>query len=230
MRIHYLQHVAFEDLAAIGNWAEEKGYPLSVTKFFQQDVAFPMMEEFDWLIVMGGPMNIYEEKEYPWLVREKQFIKAAVEQGKTVLGVCLGAQLIADVLGGRVYRNKNKEIGWFPIEATGAGRDFGFPAAFPAFHWHGDTFELPPGSLRLAQSKACANQAFLYQERVLGLQFHLESTPLSVEKLIQHCGEELVDGEYIQKPQFMLAQSGYFAEIDGLLRRLLDKMAQAEKP
>ena len=132
------------------------------------------------MIVMGGPMNIYEEKKYPWLLREKCFIEDATKTGKVVIGICLGAQIIADVLGANVYAGEHKEIGWFPIFRTKeAGESIvfrDFPSELEVFHWHGDSFDLPSGCIRLAESAACPNQAFIYDERVVGLQFHLEVT------------------------------------------------------
>ena len=143
MRIHYLQHVPFEDLAYIETWAKDKGHSLSVTKLYLNE-KLPGMDDFDWLIVMGGPMNIYEEREYPWLVEEKQFIEEVIKTGKVVLGICLGAQLIADVLGGKVRQNDYQEIGWFPVTKTSEANNSVFfkslPDDFMAFHWHGDTF------------------------------------------------------------------------------------------
>lgn len=102
MRIHYLQHVPFEDLANIEVWAGEKGHEVSVTRLYM-DETLPALDRFDWLIVMGGPMNIYEEVEYPWLIKEKEFIRNAINAGKFVMGICLGAQLIADVLGEKLF-------------------------------------------------------------------------------------------------------------------------------
>ncbi|HBF36965.1 MAG TPA: amidotransferase, partial [Firmicutes bacterium] len=114
MRIHYLQHVPFEDPANIGNWARQKGHRLTGTHLYNGEV-FPTMDRFDCLIIMGGPMNIYEAEKYPWLQSEKQFIKEAIDHRKVVLGICLGAQLITDVLGGKVTKNPEGEIGWLPV-------------------------------------------------------------------------------------------------------------------
>jgi GMP synthase-like glutamine amidotransferase len=110
MKIRYLQHVPFEGPANIGEWARKKGHILTGTHLYNNEVV-PSMDQFDWLIIMGGPMNIYEEKKYPWLQSEKQFIKEAIEHRKVVLGICLGAQLITDVLGGKVTSNPEGEIG-----------------------------------------------------------------------------------------------------------------------
>ena len=154
-------------------------------------------------------MNIYEEKEYPWLAAEKRFIEKAIRKDKIVLGICLGAQLLADVLGGRVVRNRYKEIGWFPVSLRPEGLESApfrnFPNVFPAFHWHGDTFSLPPGAAMLAESEACPAQAFSSNGgRILALQFHLESSIDSIRALIQNCSDELVDGEYIQSADAIL--------------------------
>jgi len=120
MRIHYLQHVPFEDLANIESWAKDRSHDLSRTLLFQEESP-PKLNEFDWLIIMGGPMNIYEHDKYPWLVKEKEFIRQAIEEDKIVLGICLGDQLMADVLGGKVHRNDHREIGWFPVKLTDEG-------------------------------------------------------------------------------------------------------------
>ena len=160
IRIHYLQHVPYEDPAYILSYAVHKGFAVSQTKLYEEK-RFPQLSSFDWLIIMGGPMNIYDTEHYPLLDREKRFIESAIKANKLVLGVCLGAQLIAGVLGARVVKNKYKEIGWFDVRSTIApeGRDSAVVKAFPdiytAFHWHGDTFEVPSGAQRFAQSDAC---------------------------------------------------------------------------
>jgi GMP synthase-like glutamine amidotransferase len=231
MRLHYLQHVPFEGPANIGNWAQDQGWQISGTRLYRHE-KLPGTDEFDWLVIMGGPMNIYEEREYPWLAAEKKFIREAVENDKIVLGVCLGAQLIADVLGGRVVRNTHKEIGWFPVtlrpEGLASTPFRGFPGEFPAFHWHGDTFSLPPGALMLAQSEACPAQAFSANGgRVLALQFHLESSIESIRALIQNCSDELVDGQYIQGAEAIWAKKDNFSNIHKTMLKLLQNIKKA---
>ena len=226
MRIHYLQHVPFEGLGNIENWALAKGHQVSDTQLYNND-PLPEPEEFDWLIVMGGPMNIYEEDRFPWLAREKIFIKDTIDAGKIVLGVCLGAQLIASVLGAKIHKNQYPEIGWFDVRLTDAAcksRAFSrLPERFTAFHWHGDTFDLPPGATWIAESDACRNQAFEYGGRVIGLQFHLDTTLESIRRLVEYCGDELVPGEYVQSEEEMLAgHRERLADLCGYSEILLD--------
>ena len=226
MNIHWLQHVPFEGLGAIGRWAGSKGHTLSCTRLFAGD-PFPEQGEFGMLVVMGGPMGIYDEQEYPWLVVEKAFIRATIEAGKPVLGICLGAQLLADVLGARVSANKEKEIGWFSVTRADSVPD-GLKGVLPekqtVFHWHGDTFGLPDGAVPLYASAGCTNQAFLYKDRVLALQFHLETTSESARPLIVNCRHELVPGPWIQTEQEIIEGLEKFAGInltmDGILEYL----------
>ncbi|MDD1744484.1 MAG: type 1 glutamine amidotransferase [Candidatus Methanoperedens sp.] len=226
MRIQSLEHEKFEGLANIESWAKKKDHCISRTLLFNKE-DLPGIDEFDWLVIMGGSMNIYEEEKYPWLAHEKNFIAEAIENQKTVLGVCLGSQLIADVLGVKVSKNKHKEIGWFPVtltkEATTSPIFGSFPPRFTAFHWHGDTFEIPRGAVRIAQSKACTNRAFEYR-KTIGLQFHLEYSANSIDLMFRNCGNEIVEGRYIQKPDEIISQNINVVETQRLLNLLLDNM------
>ncbi len=226
MRIHSLEHEPFEGLANIEVWAKNRGHSISRTLLFNNE-ELPDMGDFDWLVIMGGSMNIYEEEKYPWLRAEKNFIAEAIATRKIVLGVCLGSQLAADVLGGRVSRNKYKEIGWFPVSLTGEARNSPvfstLPGAFVAFHWHGDTFKIPPGAARTAQSDGCANQAFEYG-RVIGLQFHLEYSAESISLMFRNCGDEIVDGKYVQKPDEIISQISNVHKMNEILNTLLDNI------
>lgn len=232
MRINYFQHVAFEGLGTIEQWIYARGYHLTATKLYQND-PIPDMESVDWFIIMGGPMGVHDEDRLPWLKSEKRLIEKAVSKEKAVLGICLGAQLIADVLGARVYSNRFKEIGWFPIELTEVGQRsplFEFlPARLGVFHWHGDTFDLPAGAVHIARSEACLYQAFVYNERVIGLQFHLESTPKGVEALIENCSGALVKGSYIETPSQVMARSKDFRIINRAMDELLSRTEQMVK-
>jgi len=225
MRIHYFQHVPFEGLGNIEEWIRTRNHELSATRFYAGD-SLPKLGEIDSLIIMGGPMGVYDDKKYPWLAAEKKFIEAAIQAGKKALGICLGAQLIASVLGAKVYPHIHKEIGWFPLRLTGESGEAevlkGFPPELPAFHWHGDTFNLPVGAERLAETAACRNQAFSYGNDVIGLQFHLDVTRESVGQLIENCAAELVSAPYIQIPQQLLSSADEFEEIRKYMHKLLD--------
>ena len=194
MRIHYLQQVPFENAANIGKWAEENGHTLTKTEIFEGE-PFPDTSEIDMLAIMGGLMNIYQYRDYPWLKDEKIFIEKAIAKNIKIIGVCLGAQLIADVLGAKITQNPYIEIGWHDITLKNEVKNSSllkeFPDKFTAFHWHGDTFAIPDGAIHLASSEACNNQAFQYGENILGLQFHLEYSQNSIEKMLKYCANEL---------------------------------------
>jgi GMP synthase-like glutamine amidotransferase len=230
VRIHSLQHVPFENLASIGRWAERRGHSVSVSKLYAGD-PLPDVESFDVLVVLGGPMNADDDAIHPWLAEEKRLIGQAIEAGRKTLGVCLGSQLIARVLGARVYPHEHKEIGWFPVNSTEAAKQAGWFAddAFPAFHWHGDTFDLPDGAVLLATTEACRHQAFAWKDHVLGLQFHLEATTESVAEMLDHERDDLTAGPYVQDEAAIRATTAYFNEsarvLDALLDRLIPELA-----
>lgn len=223
MRVHFLQHVPFEHSANIGFWTCERGHDASRTLLYEGE-PLPPADAVDLLVILGGPMSVHDRKAHPWLAAELEFIEKYIKQGGFVLGVCLGAQLAALALGARVTRNPEREIGWFPVTLTeGAGESLlgELPEQFVPFHWHGDTFSIPQQSQHLAHSAACRNQAFQYGGRVLGLQFHLDYTAESIAVMIQQCGDDLVEGRWIQKPERMIVSE----RVEGtkrLLYELLD--------
>ncbi len=204
MRLHWLGHVPFEDAANIGLWAERQGCTVTDTQLYT-DAPLPAITDIDALAIMGGPMNIYQHRDHPWLIEEKRFIEQAIEARLPTIGVCLGAQLIADVLGAKVAQNPQIEIGWFEVETVTAANQEGLlpdlPSRFTAFHWHGDAFDIPSGATRLAQSEACPNQAFEYGGHVVAFQFHLEYSAQSIEKMLVHCADELVEAPFVQDKQ-----------------------------
>jgi GMP synthase-like glutamine amidotransferase len=223
MRAHYLQHVPYEGLGSIEPWLREAGYAIDRTRLYES-AELPSLEGVDLLIVMGGPMSVNDEADYPWLVEEKRFIRRAIEAGLPVLGICLGAQLIASALGQRVYPNREKEIGWFQIErVTGADASgFALPPSLEVFHWHGETFDLPPGAIQLARSEGSEHQAFLLPPRVVGLQCHLETTPDSARQILEQSRDELVASRFVQQESEILATPAErYAEIHRVMGGLL---------
>lgn len=222
-RVHYLQHVPFEGLGCIEDWLNKKHAEVTATKFFES-ASLPPVDDLDLLIVLGGPMSVNNEEKFPWLRQEKVFIRDAIQRNISVLGICLGAQLIAAAMGEAVYPNRRKEIGWFPINRVNApDACFAFPPQLEVFHWHGETFDLPKAAHLLARSEGCENQAFQLGERVIGLQFHLESTPNSVEQIVTNCREELLPSKYVQPEQIILDQSpAKYRKINQVTNVLLD--------
>ena len=207
MRISVLQHAANEGPGEIANWASERGHAVALHHLYLGD-ALPALDAFDLLVVMGGEMNIYQDRDYPWLKPERLLIRAALEGGRRAVGICLGSQLIADALGGRVTQNPSHEIGWFPVDFTKeAQRDFpALPASAIALHWHGDTFELPAGATRLGASKACPEQGFVVLGKCLALQFHFETDPPLVREMVEGSSDysQWPKGDFVQPPEQIL--------------------------
>lgn len=222
-----MQHVPFEDSGYIKTWAEQNDHQLTGTLLFD-DQELPSPQKIDALVVLGGPMGVGDEAEYSWLKREKSFIKECISQNKKVLGICLGAQLIANVLRASVAPMAQKEIGWFPLEWTNEAKQHPLFESLPqqqtVLHWHGDRFEIPEGALPLAGSKGCDNQGFLWNDQVLGLQFHLEMTRDGLAALIKNSTYELVraKGPFIQDADIML-NDGFFEENNRVMHQLLDR-------
>jgi GMP synthase-like glutamine amidotransferase len=179
---------------------------LGLATHFYKSIQLPDPEKVDLLVIMGGPMSVNDESEYPWLIAEKRFIRECIGAGKSVLGICLGSQLIASALGARVYRNQTKEIGWFPVNGLlSPGRTtFQFPESVEVFHWHGDTFDLPPGAIHIARSEACENQAFQLGKSVIGIQFHPETTPGLLKEMVAHGRSDLVISKNVQSEKEIL--------------------------
>jgi GMP synthase (glutamine-hydrolysing) len=227
MRIHYLQHVPFEDLGSMHGWFAERSDALTATHFYLQQKTLPPLDSFDWLVIMGGPMGVADTAVYPWLTAEQAFIRAAIDAGKTVLGICLGAQLIAVALGADVTVNSQREIGWFPLRSqTGKHPIANLLDGCVAFHWHSETFAIPAGAQHLASSEGCHNQAFSMDDRVYGFQFHLETTATSVKALLHHCGNELDDSRYVQSSDQILQDPQRFIEINAAMAKVLETIAR----
>lgn len=212
MKIHYLQHDDLVQACTIEQWATEQGILVSNTQVHKGE-AFPDISDFDLLIILGGRMGAYEEDMYPWLIDEKVFIKRAIAEHKYVLGLCLGAQILADVLGGLVYPHVHKETGWWPVhfspQIDGTLLQ-GLPETVHLFEFHGDTFTLPTGARLLASSECCENQAFIYNDRVLAVQFHPEVSVDKMNVLAEAVGD--VHGPYSQSATHYLNEQAYFEQ------------------
>lgn len=216
MNLHVVQHIGIEGPGIIADWARERGGSLTTTHLYAGE-SLTEPAAIDFLVLMGGPMNIYQDRDYPWLRAERAWLKDYLATGKPAVGVCLGSQLLADALGGRVLQNPVVEIGWAPVHFSAEARQrFPFlPVSHEVIHWHGDTFELPAGAVRLGSSDGCLNQGFLYADRVLGLQFHPEMTREGLSSLIE---AEQNGAEMLAQPDAM------YSSAHALLRQMLDAL------
>ncbi len=227
MRVYVLQHVPFEELGNIQPWLAQHNAEVHYCRLYAND-PLPDVNETDLLIVLGGPMSVNDESHYPWLVAEKAFLAQAIAAEKPIVGICLGAQLIASCQGARIYSNYAKEIGWFDITAvTAYGDVLSLPASMHVFHWHGETFELPANAVLLASSVACNNQIFQLGKRVIGLQCHLETTEENARSMVLHCADELTGGSFIQDADEILAASeAQYQQLSAWMALVLDYITQ----
>jgi GMP synthase-like glutamine amidotransferase len=203
MHIHCFQHESSETPGTIVEWAKIHSHTITYTCFFEKNFSLLPLDDFDVLLIMGGPMNVDEEEKYPWLPTEKNYIKKAIESGKKVLGICLGSQLIAAALGCQVYKGKEKEIGFFPVSFSDNALSnpiFNhFSKKYSLFHWHGDTYDLPENAMLIASTAICQHQAYIINSQVIGLQFHLEMNEYTIEKMILYGSDELLENsDFIQ--------------------------------
>ena len=193
-----LQHVACEEPGVIADALQRRGLSARIVRIHDGE---PVPRALDGaaLVVMGGPMGVYEADRYPHLRDELRLIEDAVRAGRPVLGVCLGSQLVAAALGARVYPGGYKEIGWYPVELSTAAADdplFGdVPRRFTPLVWHGDVFDLPRGAVSLASSALTAHQAFRFGDCVYGLLFHLELSPAQLAAMVSAFGDEIAAAE-----------------------------------
>jgi len=225
MHIHYFQHDHFEDLGYIGDWAEAHNFTTSVTRFDLKP-ELPSLDDFDWLVVLGGKMGVNDSDKYPWITSEIEFIKQAILAGKIVIGVCLGSQLLASALGARVYKNSEPEMGFYPVvfnqNATSDSVFKHFPAELNVMHLHFDIFELPAGAVAMAESQLTPVQAFRYGNNVFALQFHFELTESNAPVFIREVTPEIVPGRLVQYPSEMLQKIKYCRLNNEIFPRVLD--------
>ena len=230
-RLHIFLHVPYETPGCIETWIKEKGYFYSSTALYAGEI-IPDISEVDWLIVMGGPMSVHDTDLYPWMSEEKKFIEEAVVRDKVVIGICLGSQLIAEVLGSSVYRNDFKEIGWMPVQKNPVKTDspllHKFKEIETVFHWHGDTFNIPHGAVHGFTSECCVNQCFIYNNRIIGLQFHVEVTEYLLESMIENGIDELIPGKYIQDGASIRTGAHHIKRNNELMFSILDAMDELD--
>lgn len=232
LRFLSIEHVPQEGVGTISSYIQGLGGNLTRHRQYRQHPLSASHGDYDVLVAMGGPMGVYDSDQHSWLDGELRFIREAIDQGKPVLGVCLGAQMIAKALGAEVRKNPCTEIGWFPVHFEDAFLETrlgqGLDRKMDVLHWHGDTFSIPPGAVHVASSEACANQGFLYEERVLGLQFHLEMGTEEVDVMTEHFRDELVPDKFVQGGEEIRARTEecaasarrvLFSILDGWLER-----------
>lgn len=231
LNIHYYQHVNYEGLAAIQKWCDENGHNLTRTNF-KNDEPIPNPDFYDALIVLGGPMSVHDEVKYPWLIREKRSIDRALNDGKKVLGICLGAQLLAESLGGKVTKSSNVEIGWHKVylnnESNNSKHFIDFPKEFYSFHWHGEEFQLPNNCTNIAYSDACANQIFTYGDLAVGFQCHPEQNEYSIGRMIDRAGGSLKPEKFVNSREDIIKNIHYAKMNNDLLFKFLDSFLNYE--
>eukprot|EP01006_Ploeotia_vitrea_P025554 TRINITY_DN58427_c0_g1_i1.p1 TRINITY_DN58427_c0_g1~~TRINITY_DN58427_c0_g1_i1.p1 ORF type:complete len:425 (+),score=53.87 TRINITY_DN58427_c0_g1_i1:35-1309(+) len=239
-RVHALQHAPGEDMGVIEQWCKENKHSVTYTHMYKQsngkdgkpEQLLPETDTFDWLVVLGGPMNVDDTAEFPWLEEEIAFIRDVIAREKVVIGICLGAQLVATTFGTKVTPC-TKEIGWIPVNFTEEARQqFPFlPQQSTTMLWHGQQFDLPPGGIGLGWSAATACQGYLVADRVLGLQFHPEWHEDNLNTVIQTCADEIEEGLYVQSVYTLLAgKNTYMEQQHKLLFSLLDHLQNTVLP
>ena len=245
LRIHALFHTNYEDLSFIKQWANSRNHIINVS-YSYNDEPLPAPDYFDWLIVMGGPMSVHDEEQYPWLIKEKRLIKQSIDAGKTVIGICLGAQLIAHCLGATVQPANVKEIGWLPIRLTPEGLSHPLLQDLPkqdftVFHFHGDGFDCPKEASIIASTDSWANQGFIYQTPqhkalgtwVIGWQCHFEVTKESLAKMVANGNDSIQSGlkdypKTVQSAAEIIALGNkYIEENNARLSAMLNRIADS---
>ena len=231
MRAHVLQHVPYEGLGLLEPALRQRRFSTSWTRLFADD-PWPEAADLDLVITLGGPMGANDEVECPWLIDEKHWLESVLQNDVPFLGICLGAQLMANVLGADVHRNPVPEIGWLPISppaglAANHPEAYRFPTRLEVLHLHSDTFDIPAGAIHLAESAACQNQAFQFGQRCFGLQFHLEGNPELIRNIEAADNNPTPPSDTVQSwSEILVEYPGRSAQLEAELDRLLDRLLQ----
>lgn len=233
MRFHCLIHSDLGGDIHLPHWAASRGHDWTLVPV-HRSAPPPEPQAQNALAILGGPMSVWEEGRHPWLKAEKRLIEDFLRAGQPVLGICLGAQLLAEVLGARVYPGAQREIGWLPVrrvpEAAAHALGAQLPEHFHTFLWHGDTFDLPSGAAHLARSEAVPHQAFACGS-ALALQFHLEARTDWVRRLVERDAAQMTPERHVQSAETVLTRSNrFYPENNALLDRLLDRWLETTVP
>jgi GMP synthase-like glutamine amidotransferase len=230
-KVLIIQHSSSTPPGTVVDWLKLKNIDSQIFRADQgtRSESWPKVDDFSWLIVLGGGMNVDQEDLHPWLVLEKQFIREAIQKGRKVLGLCLGGQLIAEILGAKVHRHEQWEVGWHQVEIKNTEKLFQFSApVLKAFQWHGYRFHLPEAATRIATNSACIDQGFIYGDRVVGLQFHPESTREWIIECVTDVTEDepYPEGPYVQNATDVLAEINQQKTLQSWFYRLLENMCE----
>jgi GMP synthase-like glutamine amidotransferase len=229
MRWHCLQHLPNEGPGHAATWLATHGHPLTYTRLFEPNPVFPALSEFDGLLILGGAMSVADEAIFPWLTLEKEFLQTTLRAGKITLAICLGAQLLAQALGGEVRPNPEPEIGFWTVRFSAKALTHpllrGWPDKATVLHWHFDTFTVPPGAVRVGMSAGCAAQGFVWGDGIIGLQFHPEMTEEMVGQLITFENHEAAEeAEFVQTAMQIRSKLKSVWKGRKLLETLLENM------